>query len=146
MQEISHLIGQNLKTGSNATLIEKQEFVYDLDSSTEQLLHNRNFEKLLLDAVDEALGQLGTSAKQTIYLHLEQDFNIRKSCIPFKIEEFTEAVEEIFGTAAALLEIQIMKSLYEKVRCFWIDFPESKSLDFTDYIETIKLSFLNKLG
>ncbi len=93
---------------------------------------NRIFEKLLLEAVDEALSLLGMSSKH-IYFHLEKDFNINKQDIPHKIEEFENAIEEIFGFGAKVLEIQIMKRLYEKVGPFK-HFP-SRNLTFIEYVE-----------
>jgi len=93
---------------------------------------NHIFEKLFLEAVGEALSSLGTSSKH-IYFHLEKDFNINKQDIPHKIEEFTNAIEEIFGLGAGVLEIQIMKRLYEKVGPFK-HFPE-QNLTFIKYVE-----------
>ena len=93
---------------------------------------NRIFKKLLLEAVDEALSSLGTSSKH-IYFHLEKEFNINKQNIPHKIEEFTNAIEKTFGPGARVLEIQIMKRLYEKVGPFK-HFPE-RNLTFIEYVE-----------
>jgi hypothetical protein len=73
-----------------------------------------DFEKLLLEAVDECLASLGESSKQAIYFHLEKGFNIQRQEIPFKIEAFIFAVEKIFGIGANFLELLILKGLYEK--------------------------------
>jgi len=48
------------------------------------------FEKLLIEAVDEALASLGESAKQSIYFHLENKFKIAKNEIPYRLEDFTD--------------------------------------------------------
>lgn len=93
---------------------------------------NHIFEKLLLEAVDEALSSLGMSSKH-IYFHLEKDFNLKKRDIPHKIGEFTNAIEKIFGPGARVLEIQIMKRLYEKVGPFK-HFPK-RNLTFIEYVE-----------
>jgi hypothetical protein len=37
-----------------------------------------NFDRLLLDAIDETLSSLGEDAKASIYIHLEGLFKIRK--------------------------------------------------------------------
>jgi len=104
----------------------------------ESPLHNRIFEKLLLEAVDEALSSLGASSKQAIYFHLENTFDINKPDIPHKIEEFANAIEKIFGPGAKFLEIQIMKRLYKKVGPFKY-FPE-RGLIFTEYVAAARLS------
>ena len=105
----------------------------------ESPLHNRSFEKLLLEAVDEALSSLGDSSKQAIYFHLEKTFEINKQDIPYKIEEFANAIEKIFGLGAKFLEIQIMKRLYEKVGPVFKYFPE-RDLVFTEYVAAARLS------
>ena len=52
------------------------------------LICNREFNKLVREAVDEGLSSLGDSQKQMIYLVLEKTFEIKKSEIPDRIEEF----------------------------------------------------------
>ena len=74
-----------------------------------------SFEELLLEAINEGLSLLGESGKQVLYFHLEKNFKINKQDIPNRIEEFTDAIETIFGNGAKILEIQIMKCLFRKV-------------------------------
>jgi len=93
-----------------------------------ELPRNRCFEELLAEAVDEGLSSLGDSAKQAIYFHLEKTFSIEKQNIPNKIEEFTNAIEKIFGLGAKTLEIRIIKSLYEKVGRDFKYFPEKENI------------------
>ncbi len=100
-----------------------------------------NFEKLLLEAVDEGLSSLCSSSKQTIYSLLENTFNIRKRDIPYKIEEFADALGKIFG--AKPIEILIIKRLNEKVEGA-VKYPRHEDLVFAEYIATIRQSFLKK--
>jgi hypothetical protein len=102
---------------------------------TSESARNRGFKRLLLEAVDEGLSSLGDSPKQTIYFSLEKTFSIKKQDIPNKIEEFTNAIEKIFGYGANLLEIQIIKHLYKKVGHDFRYFPEKDGLSFTEYVE-----------
>ena len=104
-----------------------------------ELPRNRCFETLLVEAVDEGLSALGDSAKQAIYFHLEKTFSIEKQNIPNKIEEFTNAIEKIFGLGAKILEIKIIKYLYEKVGHDFKYFPEKENLLLTEYIEAASL-------
>jgi hypothetical protein len=134
------------KGSSAPDLMVVQRFAFEVQAASEPLLHNHGFEKLLLDAVDEGLAWLGGArAKQMIYYHLENDFNIKRQDIPRKIEEFDDAIGKIFGDAGALLEIQIMKKLHKKVGNSFKYPPELENLEFTEYIRTIRLSYFNKL-
>jgi len=106
-------------------------------------LPKRDFNKLLLEAVDEGLSSLGESAKQAIYFHLEKRFNVKKQKIPFKIEAFADGIEKIFGVGANFLEILIIKRLYEKIG--WVfEWDESTDFTFTKYVAVAKRSFLEK--
>lgn len=102
---------------------------------------NKAFEKLLLEAVDEALASLGDSAKQSIYFHLENKFEIERDEIPQRVEDFAEGLEKIFGVGAQFLEILIMKELYERVGRP-LEWRRSKRLMFTEYVSAAKRSFL----
>jgi len=108
-------------------------------------LSKRDFEKLLLEAVDEALCSLGESAKQAIYFHLEKSFNIKRQEIPNKIVAFSEAIEKILGLGANFVEILIMKRLYEKIGGVF-EWHESTNFAFTEYVAVAKQSFLEKKG
>ncbi|NIR88103.1 hypothetical protein GWO13_11400 [Candidatus Bathyarchaeota archaeon] len=108
----------------------------------ELLLLNSSFEKLLLEAIDEGLSSLGDSSKQSVYFHLEKTFNINKQNIPHKIEEFADALEKIFGVGAKVLEIVIMRQLYEKVGGV-VEYGQ-EDLVFTEYVAAMKQSFLKK--
>ena len=105
----------------------------------------REFEKLLLEAVEEGLSSLGEASKQAIYFHLEKRFNIKKKEIPYKIETFVESIEKIFGLGANFLEIFIMKRLHEKIGGSF-KWQESTEFAFTEYVAVAKQSFLRKRG
>ena len=97
-----------------------------------------NFEKNLLDAIEESFSWLGESQKQTIYFHLETEYKISKQDIPHMIEDFTEALEDIFGLGAKLLEIKIMENLFNKIRHLQPQFHTQESLEFAKYIESAR--------
>ena len=106
-------------------------------------MSKEDFDKLLLEAVDEGLSSIGASSKQAIYFHLEKGFKVKKHEIPYKIEDFADAIEKIFGLGANFLEILIMKRLYEKVGGQF-KLRGSQDLAFTEYVATVKQSFLKK--
>lgn len=99
------------------------------------------FERLFLEAVDEALASLGESAKQSVFFHLENKFEIKRNEIPKRIEDFAEGLEKIFGAGAQYLEILIMKGLYERIGRP-LEWDKCKELVFAEYVVAAKRSFL----
>jgi hypothetical protein len=102
-----------------------------------------DFERLLLQAVDQALISLGESSKQAIYFYLDKNFSIRKQDIPYKIEPFKAALEEVFGEGASFLEVLIMKRLYETVGGDF-EWNESQEFTFTEYVTAAKRALLKR--
>ena len=102
------------------------------------------FNLVMLEAVDEALSFLGESAKRAIYYHLEEKFKIRREEIPVKIDDFVEAIEEIFGMGAKIIEMQIMKSLYKRVGRNFKYVSKEKDLLFTAYLKAVKNHLVRK--
>jgi hypothetical protein len=102
-----------------------------------------DFDRLLLEAIDEGLSSIGESSKQAIYYHLKKSFDLEKQEIPRKIAAFMYAIEKIFGLGANFLEILIMKRLYEKAggRFKW---HKDQAFTFTEYVGVAKRSFLEK--
>jgi hypothetical protein len=105
-------------------------------------LCRHEFKKLLLEAVDESLSILGDLAKRAVYSCLEKNFKIKKQEIPNKIEGFTKAMEEILGPGAKLLQIQIMKHLYETIGRDFKYFPEKDELLFIEYVAAVEASYV----
>jgi hypothetical protein len=103
----------------------------------------RDFEELLTEAIDEGLSLLGESSRQVVYFYLEKTFKMKKLDIPYRIEEFIDAIEKIFGNGAKILEIQIMKCLYKKAGNKIKHYSEQRSLEFTEYVEAVKLAKKN---
>jgi len=75
---------------------------------------NGEFEKLLVEAIDESLSSLGESPKQAILFHLENTFNIKKQEISNNIDGFDYALKKTFGPGASFLEKLIINKLCEK--------------------------------
>jgi len=106
-------------------------------------LPEKDFDELLLEAVDEGLSTIGESSKQAIYFYLEIVFKIKRHEIPHRIEDFAAAIEKIFGLGANCLQILIMNHLYEKVGRA-VKLHEPKDFTFTAYVAAAKRSFLEK--
>ena len=97
----------------------------------------------MLESVDEALTSLGDSAKQAIYFHLQNRFEIKRNEIPQHVEDFAQGLEKIFGIGAQFLEILIMKNLYERIG-HPLEWGKSKELIFADYVAAARSSFLKE--
>jgi hypothetical protein len=104
-----------------------------------------DFERILLEAVDEGLSSLGESSKVAVYFHLQKNFNVRREEIPCNVGAFADAMEKIFGQGASFLEILIMKRLHEKVREA-ARLKECEDFTFTEYIASARRSLLRKDG
>jgi hypothetical protein len=116
--------------------------------STEEI--SEEFDKLLLEAIDEALSSLGEAVKNSIYSHLQNDFKIKHDDIPDRICEFSDILHKIFGLGAGRLEVKCMKNICEKVKVSiaWPEYewPMSKwiltDITFQEYVGNAKKSYL----
>jgi len=100
------------------------------------------FEELLLESIDDGLSILGDSTKQAVYVCLQKTYGIKKQDIPNKIQRFTHAIEQIFGPGAKLLQIQIMKQLYQRIGHAFEYFPENGELLFLEYVDAVEASYV----
>jgi len=96
-----------------------------------------SFETAIIEAVDEGFSPFGHSSKQAIYFHLENTFKITKQEIPYKIEEFADAIEQIFGAGAKLIEIRIIEALHKRIQDF-VHLPKKRELVFTEYVANLR--------
>jgi hypothetical protein len=103
----------------------------------------RDFDKILLSSIDDALNSLGESVKQSIYFHIENKFCVARNEIPENIEEFQGGLEKIFGTGARFIEIMIMKNLHSKIG-LPLNMDKKEQLEFAKYIGAAKQGFLKK--
>ena len=104
------------------------------------------FNKILLDAIDEALLSLGELAKTSFYLYLQNEFGLPKHQIPSRIIDFVDALERIFGQASLQLQILIMKCLNEKVRSSYEWCGPSwlvPDLTFAKYIKLMRVYWID---
>ena len=117
----------------------QQTLSFEITSSIDRKSSIFVFEQLLNETIDQVLSSLGTVCRQTIYDYLETKCKLKKDDIADHTLEFSKALEQIFGDAAALLEIQIMKELCRKVPRFKHK-PEG-ALTFPDYVNALSHFF-----
>ena len=113
---------------------------------------SEEFDKLLLEAIDESLSSLGEAVKNSIYAHLQNDFKIKRDEIPDRICEFSDIIHKIFGLGAGRLEVKCMKNICEKVKVSmaWPEYewPMSKwiltDITFQEYVGNAKKSYITE--
>ena len=105
--------------------------------------HQNKFDKLLIEAIDQALSSFGESLKTETYNRLEKEFNLDKQEIPNRLNDLSKALETLFGLDAFHLEIMFMKSLYAKVSGFEGFSCEMtiSNLTFRDYVRLMRQHF-----
>jgi hypothetical protein len=113
----------------------QQTLSFRTTSSVDKRSSKLVFEQLINETIDNVFSSLGTACRQTIYYYLEKKYRLKKNDIADHIVEFSDALEQIFGGAAALVEIQIMKKLCRKVPQFKHK-PEG-ALTFPDYMNAL---------
>jgi len=105
-------------------------------------MHTKNFDELLLEAIDEALSSLGESPKTAIYFHVEAKFGISREQIPRRLEDFSSSLEKLFGSGARYLEIMFMRQLSKK--CKGECELNNPTLTFQGYVQIKKRNFREK--
>jgi hypothetical protein len=104
----------------------------------------KKFDKILQESVDSAFSLLGEKSKTAIYLYLKNKFMITKQDIPKRLEDFSDALEQLFGLGARHLEILIMKELNEKISSTYTWEGPSwlvPDLTFRKYVILMELSY-----
>jgi hypothetical protein len=95
------------------------------------------FHVAIIEAVEESLSSFNNLDKEAVYLHLENAFKIKKQEIPDKIADFSDAIKQMFGVGAKLIEIRIIKALHNRIREF-VFFPKKGDVDFKEYLVSLR--------
>ncbi len=95
------------------------------------------FEQVMNEVIEDVFSSLGTGCKQTIYDRLEKEHGLKKGQVADHIVEFSEAIEHMFGCAALLLEIRMMKRLSRRVPQF--KYRPKGMVTFADYVKALGL-------
>lgn len=102
------------------------------------------FNTIIAETVDESLSSFCNLDKEAVYRRLENDFKIKKQEIPCKLEEFADAIEQIFGVGAKLIEIKIIQMLHKQIQGFMF-FPKKGDVDFKEYAGGLRAFFQHAL-
>ncbi len=74
-----------------------------------------SFDSALLEAIDEALMELGECGREALYLHVASTYSISKEQIPKEFAKFLLAVRNEFGVGSRAVEALILENLYWKL-------------------------------
>ena len=96
-----------------------------------------NFEAAVTESIEEVLSTLGENVKEAMYSFLENNYGMRKDQIPSMIDDFTAAVESLFGDAAKLVELKIIEKVQGKVKGFTYR-SKNKEIFFAEYLSALK--------
>jgi hypothetical protein len=102
------------------------------------------FSTAISEAVEESFSSFSNLDKEAAYLHLENAFKIKKQEIPCKIEDFSDAIEQMFGVGAKLVEIRIIEALHNRIRAF-VFLPNKGDVDFKEYVVSLRAFLLQTL-
>jgi hypothetical protein len=126
---------------SNAT---KQNATCTLQLRKKQKPTEDKFNLAIIEAVEKSFSSFNKLDKEATYLHLEKAFKIKKQEIPSKIGEFSNAIEQMFGIGAKLVEIKIIETLHNRIRGFMF-FPKKGDVDFKEYVVSLRAFLLQTL-
>jgi len=99
------------------------------------------FKAIIIESVDEIFASFSNLDKQAVYLHLEKNFNIKKEEIPCKMDKFVDAIEQMFGIGAKLVEMRIIKALHKRIPEF-VFFPMKLEIGFREYVANLHIFLL----
>ena len=105
-------------------------------SSKNQESNENKFEVAIIEAIDESLDTFKNLNKQEIYSRLENSFGIKKQELPRKIEDFADAMEQMFGIGAKLIEIRIIKIIHKRIPEF-VFTPRKGAVFFKEYVASL---------
>ena len=96
-----------------------------------------DFEELVTEVIDETFMNLGLKVKQAFYHFLKIHYELNKEDIPNRIGDFVDALEKVFGAGASLIEIEVVKTLQDRVPSFTYVLAGS-NLSFEGYLTSLR--------
>jgi len=100
--------------------------------SMSRLKSSREFNQLILEAVDEGLSILGGDpVKSAFYYHLEKRAKIKRNEIPDKLAAFHDALADLFFDGSVILERRISRHLYGRLG---LELPTDDGFSISDYV------------
>ncbi len=96
------------------------------------------FDELFVQAIDQTFSRLlGMTAKQVFFSFLANEIKLSKQDMPNRVNDFVYGLEQIFGTSASLLELEVMKTLRQSVPSFKYS-AQTSDLSFEPYVASLR--------
>ncbi len=92
-------------------------------------------DKMLIEAIDEALSILGNNAKMMVYYFLESECGLKKEDIPSNLKGFHDGLHLLFGIGANIIEKHIYSCIQNKIGVRIRIEPEQ---DFVEILSKLK--------
>ncbi|MCW4031570.1 MAG: hypothetical protein NWE80_04315 [Candidatus Bathyarchaeota archaeon] len=106
-------------------------------SRKKQKPNEERFKIVMTEAIDESFSSFNNLSKQEIFFRLEKAFNITKEEIPWRTEDFADAIDQMFGVGAKLIEIRIIGALHKRIPDFKIT-PKIGILTLKEYSNSLR--------
>ena len=119
------------------TKAQNQNTTCMLQFSRENQIPNQDFNIVIIKAIDEVFASFSELEKQKLYMCLENSFNIKKHEIPDRIEDSVDAIEQIFGVGAKLIEIRIIEALHRRIPEFMF-YPRKGDVFLKEYLASLR--------
>jgi|YelNatPaOPRAMG01_1025707.scaffolds.fasta_scaffold09885_7 hypothetical protein len=100
----------------------------------------KEFNNLLLEALDDSLSALGASIKEALYFHLEKSFSVKKDTICEDPEKLSDGLAKIFGLGSKFIEKMIIDFIINRTGCKLS--PDFQKQSFGESIKQIKRIFI----
>jgi len=113
-------------------------------SRKKQKTREEEIKAAIIETVDESLSSFKNLDKEVVYRNLEKTFKIKKGEIPLKIEGFADAIGQMFGVAAKLVEIRLIETLHKRFPEFVL-FPKKGDVGFKEYVVSLRAYLLHTL-
>lgn len=97
---------------------------------------NRKSDSMLLEVMDETLEQIFKRVGvQVIYASFEKNYQLKREEIVKNPDMFSAGVERLLGSAAVVIEKQIIKNLHHKIG---LDYVDAEDFQFSDSINELR--------
>lgn len=113
--------------------INSEKIELNLSEETE-----KTFEELIVEVIDQVMLSLDPRVKKSFYNILKTDYNLDKNDVPYRIGDFVNALEEVYGISALLIEVAILKKVCQELPAFTF-VVENTQLNLVDFLKSLRI-------
>ncbi len=86
------------------------------DPSTNKI-EPEGVDRILVQAVDEALLAIGSSGRTAVYAYLAKNYGLKPEALPQKIDVLDELLTSVFGSSAGVMKRLILRIFHSRLGC-----------------------------